>query len=141
MPAALDEDEVADAGEACAKGAAVKALVRGLGVVLEIIRRVFDVVGACGVGNVLEELDGVAAGMRSVLGCWTCGQLRHALVEAVSGGEIRRLGVCICPCKEGVRGGSHWRTRGLFASRAPARCVWRRGYVWRSPGTRRRARR
>ncbi|GGP34222.1 hypothetical protein GCM10010214_03140 [Streptomyces abikoensis] len=38
-PAALDEDQVADVGEACAKGAMVKALVRGLGVVLEIIRR------------------------------------------------------------------------------------------------------
>jgi putative DNA-invertase from lambdoid prophage Rac len=60
-PAALDEDKAADVVDAYDKGAAVKALARRYGVAPKTIRRVLDAAGARDIGDVLEELDGVAA--------------------------------------------------------------------------------
>ncbi|WP_371666476.1 recombinase family protein [Streptomyces sp. NBC_00289] len=59
-PAALDGDQAAEAANAYRAGAAVKALARQHGVAPKTIRRVLDAAGARDVGDVLEELDGVA---------------------------------------------------------------------------------
>lgn len=60
-PAAFDEDQAADIVDVYAKGAEVKTLARQYGVAPKTIRRVLDAVGARNAGDILEDLDGVAA--------------------------------------------------------------------------------
>ena len=60
-PVALDEDKAFHVVDAYAEGAAVKALARRYDVAPKTIRRVLDAADARAVGDVLEELNGVAA--------------------------------------------------------------------------------